>query len=97
MSVNHCHQSSQNDILTHPQSAALVATISAFIYSRASLFYIFYANAPERLQRMNNVKNLQVKFVDKIRYCEDVAIDTFEGFAILSCDPGRGNWNTVMV
>lgn len=75
----------------------MVAGVSAFIYSRASLLYIFYANAPDRLPRINNVKNLQIKFADQIRNCEDMAIDTFEGFAILSCDPGRDGWNTVMV
>lgn len=61
------------------------------------MLYTFYGNAPSRLPRVNNVKNLQVKFADQIRNCEDVAIDAFEGFAILSCDPGRDLWNTVMV
>lgn len=86
-----------NGVLTTLQSAALAAAVSAFIYSRASMLHIFYANHPSRLPRINNVKNLQVKFADQIRYCEDMAIDTFEGRAILSCDPGRDRWNTVMV
>lgn len=79
------------------QSAALVAAISAFVYSRAATISIFYANAPSRIPLINNVKNLSVRFTDHVRNCEDVAIDTFEAFAILSCDPGRGAWNTVMV
>ena len=49
------------------------------------------------MPRINNVKNLQIRFADQVRNCEDMAIDTFEGFAILSCDPGRDSWNTVMV
>lgn len=61
------------------------------------MLYGFYANAPERIQHINNVKNLQIKFADQIRNCEDLALDPHEGFAILSCDPGRDTWNTVMV
>lgn len=88
----------QRAVLTNPcQTATLAAGLSAFVYSRASLLRVFYSNAPGRLTHINNVKNLQVKFADQIRNCEDCAIDTHEGFALLSCDPGRDLWNTVMV
>ncbi|KAL1961572.1 hypothetical protein VTN77DRAFT_1424 [Rasamsonia byssochlamydoides] len=31
-----------------------------------------------------------------LRYCEDVVLDHEQGLAIVSCDPGRPKWNTVM-
>jgi hypothetical protein len=33
----------------------------------------------------------------QLKYCEDVFLDHEEGVAIISCDPGRAQWNTVMV
>lgn len=44
-----------------------------------------------------NIKERQIKFRDQIRNCEDVVLDEGAGVAILSCDPGRDRWNTVMV
>jgi arylesterase / paraoxonase len=37
-----------------------------------------------------------IVFPDRLRYCEDVVIDHHRGVAIISCDPGRPRWNTVM-
>lgn len=39
----------------------------------------------------------QVSFSDDIRNCEDVFLNDAEAWMLLSCDPGRDQWNTVMV
>lgn len=39
----------------------------------------------------------QVNFKDDVRNCEDILLDEEEAFMLLSCDPGRDEWNTVMV
>ena len=70
---------------------------AVFIYSRARPLYAIYANAPSRFQRVNNLQQRNIKFADGVRNCEDVLLDATEGFALLSCDPGRDTWNTVMV
>ena len=56
-----------------------------------------YTNAPSRIQTVNKLGSIDVKFADVLRNCEDAVLDTAEGFALLSCDPGRDSWNTVMV
>jgi len=55
------------------------------------------ANTLERNPPIYNIKNHEVNFRDRIRNCEDVLLDEAMGIAILSCDPGRDRWNTVMV
>lgn len=39
----------------------------------------------------------QVNLKDDVRNCEDILINEEEAFMLLSCDPGRDEWNTVMV
>lgn len=34
---------------------------------------------------------------EKLDFCEDAGVWTEAGIVIISCDPGRGDWNTVMV
>lgn len=60
------------------------------------MLYTFYANAPSRFQTGHNLSNLRVQFRDLVRNCEDAVLDPEHGFALLSCDPGRDTWNTVM-
>lgn len=45
----------------------------------------------------NTFKSHEIKFQDRVRNCEDVLIEEGMGVAFLSCDPGRDQWNTVMV
>jgi arylesterase / paraoxonase len=40
---------------------------------------------------------VEVILKDRLKYCEDVLFDHDNGLAIVSGDPGRGEWNTVMV
>lgn len=56
----------------------------------------FYLNAPARLPKVNNVGDFQVAFQDIIRNCEDAYLNQNGGWALLSCDPGRDEWNAVM-
>ncbi|PGH27976.1 hypothetical protein AJ80_00230 [Polytolypa hystricis UAMH7299] len=39
---------------------------------------------------------VEVAFNDRITFAEDVVLDHEYGVAIISCDPGRPNWNTVI-
>lgn len=84
-------------ILIYTQAVALISLVASFIYTRLGILYTFYANAPTRLQGVNNFKTTSIRFRNLIRNCEDGIIDAERGFALLSCDPGRDNWNTVMV
>jgi len=49
------------------------------------------------LKEYNILPSAGVEFEDIVRSCEDVYMNTDDGWAILSCDPGRSSWNTVMV
>ncbi|KAI9836290.1 MAG: hypothetical protein M1819_001627 [Sarea resinae] len=53
-------------------------------------------NRPGRLLNITTFSDYQIKFQDLVRNCEDVLLDEKRGIAILSCDPGRDKWNTVM-
>jgi arylesterase / paraoxonase len=61
------------------------------------VLYLFYANAPNRLQQINTLPGYEIRWTDTVRNCEDAYMSTDPGFALLSCDPGRDKWNTVMV
>lgn len=57
---------------------------------------ILLRNSPAKLPELNTFDNFSVKFSDRIRNCEDALLVEEQGLAILSCDPGRDLWNTVM-
>lgn len=80
-----------------PLSAVLFAVLALFLYNRARPLYALYNNAPSRLDRINTLEDPSIKFHDTLRNCEDVLLEEKEGFALLSCDPSRDTWNTVMV
>ncbi|CAK3797477.1 Hypothetical predicted protein [Lecanosticta acicola] len=77
-------------------SAVLALLLSIFLYYRSSVLLTFYTNAPERLPRVNNLGQYDLRFQHLIRNCEDLALNEQEGWVLLSCDPGRDEWNTVM-
>lgn len=78
-------------------SASVVALLAAFIYARWSILPFFFVNAPARLSSVNAIGDYEVRFKDVVRNCEDIYLNENEGWALLSCDPGRDKWNTVMV
>jgi arylesterase/paraoxonase len=67
------------------------------IYDRYLGIYGLLTNSPDKLERVYEFKNHDIKFADQIRNCEDVILEEKLGIAFLSCDPGRDRWNTVMV
>ncbi|TKA62193.1 hypothetical protein B0A55_10527 [Friedmanniomyces simplex] len=75
---------------------ALLALSATFFYSRRDILYTFYANRPGSLKDFNILPNAGVEHEDVVRNCEDVYMNDVEGWAVLSCDPGRDRWNTVM-
>jgi hypothetical protein len=46
---------------------------------------------------MTEKGNYELKYVDKLRNCEDLVVDEKAGYMVLGCDEGRDVWNTVMV
>jgi len=79
------------------QVYGLFALASPYVWERLSALYLNISNRPGSLQTINNLKSYDIKFADRIRNCEDVILEESAGIAILSCDPGRDKWNTVMV
>lgn len=79
-----------------PLSAVLVSLLAFFLYNRARPLYALYNNQPNRLDRLNLLKKPSIEFPDSLRNCEDILLEETEGFALLSCDPSRDTWNTVM-
>lgn len=74
----------------------LAVLLSAFVYYRSNLLLTLYHNAPGRLESINRIGSFDIHFQDIIRNCEDIDLDETDGFALISCDPGRDEWNTVM-
>ncbi|KAM3501805.1 hypothetical protein MY11210_009275 [Beauveria gryllotalpidicola] len=74
----------------------LVAALATFLYSRSNVLNSFIANAPDRLQKINTLKNYEIKFADRMRNCEDAVLLKERQLAITACDPGRDRWNVVM-
>ncbi|KAM3423012.1 hypothetical protein BST61_g485 [Cercospora zeina] len=77
-------------------TSIIVVLLSAFIYSRWPVLQLFYTNHPSRLASLNTVGEFEIKFRDTVRNCEDIYLNEKQGWALLSCDPGRDEWNTVM-
>ncbi|KAK7419081.1 hypothetical protein QQX98_003583 [Neonectria punicea] len=72
------------------------ALLAPFLWPRVRVLSLFFQNAPEKLQRMNALDAVELKFADRVRNCEDALLLEDKGLAILGCDPGRERWNTVM-
>ncbi|PYH81048.1 calcium-dependent phosphotriesterase [Aspergillus uvarum CBS 121591] len=73
-----------------------LAVLLGWLTDRHTLIWLTVNNRPGRLPQISNFADQKIVFADRIRNCEDVHLDTQRGFAILSCDPGRDTWNTVM-
>jgi arylesterase/paraoxonase len=58
---------------------------------------VLLANSPGKYNNLNTFKSHEIKFRDQLRNCEDVLLDEAMGIAFVSCNPGRDQWNTVMV
>jgi arylesterase/paraoxonase len=67
------------------------------LWPRLQILSLFRKNALDKLERLNALESLEVKFADRIRNCEDALLVEEHGLAIVGCDPGREIWNTVMV
>ncbi|KAI5310709.1 hypothetical protein KEM55_003093 [Ascosphaera atra] len=90
-----------------PLRLAALAAILAFacypLYERARLLPILW-RSPEKLKETNEFHGHQILYTSELRNCEDVMIiPAGEGesnppypLALISCDPGRDSWNTVM-
>ncbi|KAF2032203.1 calcium-dependent phosphotriesterase [Setomelanomma holmii] len=83
-------------ILRRAITIALLALASPWVYDRYLGFSNMFTNRPGSLVEINTFKSLDVKFTDTIKNCEDVVLVEDKGVALLSCDPGRDRWNTVM-
>jgi arylesterase / paraoxonase len=79
------------------QSLLFIAITLPYLYDRLIGLSIVIRNAPEKLQQVNRFKAQERKLKDVVRNCEDALLIPEREIALISCDPGRDNWNTVMV
>ncbi|KAL4938888.1 hypothetical protein BDV06DRAFT_231469 [Aspergillus oleicola] len=77
-------------------AAVLLAISFPYLQGRQYALSLILNNKPENLLEINKFSTSSLKFANKVRNCEDGVIVQEDGFAILSCDPGRDLWNTVM-
>ncbi|RDW67595.1 hypothetical protein BP6252_08991 [Coleophoma cylindrospora] len=74
---------------------AVIAALGAFVYNLVSVDIVALKSLPEAWHGFPPGA-AEIIFQDELKYCEDALFDHEMGVAILSCDPGRGEWNTVM-
>ncbi|PNS20416.1 hypothetical protein CAC42_5866 [Sphaceloma murrayae] len=75
----------------------IIAIVSPKVYTQGRLIWsLEKENAPAILKRGQAPYKFELKLPDKVRNCEDVVLDKTSGYAILSCNPTRDIWNTVM-
>ncbi|KAI9373404.1 hypothetical protein BJX61DRAFT_502864 [Aspergillus egyptiacus] len=67
-----------------------------YLRGRQVMLTLLVKNSPANLPEINAFAASSLKLVDKVRNCEDGLLIEEDGLAILSCDPGRDHWNTVM-
>ncbi|KAI0881276.1 uncharacterized protein GGS22DRAFT_73141 [Annulohypoxylon maeteangense] len=72
-----------------------LAALVPFLYESYIRLSTILNNAPGKLTHFNHLKS-EIKFEDSVRSCEDALLIESKGLAILSCDPGRESYNTVM-
>ncbi|KAL4781648.1 hypothetical protein BJX76DRAFT_349983 [Aspergillus varians] len=77
-------------------TAALLAWAFPYLQGRLYTLSLLRTNQPANLPEINKFASSSLKFANKVRNCEDGIIIEEDTMAILSCDPGRDLWNTVM-
>ncbi|KAF1812748.1 calcium-dependent phosphotriesterase [Eremomyces bilateralis CBS 781.70] len=79
--------------------AALLAIAAAFypsIVGRYQTVRIILDNVPGKMIEVDQFAAKTIEFENVLRNCEDVIMVPEHKYAILSCDPGRDRWNTVL-
>lgn len=76
---------------------AVLAVLGNYIYTRVVGEIHLLRHLPSHPYIPFAGGNSTILFADELKYCEEVILDHHSGTAILSCDPGRGDWNTVLV
>ncbi|KAJ5263523.1 paraoxonase [Penicillium angulare] len=77
-------------------AAILLAAAYPYIAGRLWIISVIRANEPSLITEFNNFTEYEVKYQHELKNCEDALIIEGKGSAVLSCDPGRDRWNTVM-
>jgi arylesterase/paraoxonase len=84
--------------LIENQGIVIAVLAGSHIYKRVSFLRSLANNEPGHFQAVSAFPWHEIKYADQLKNCEDVVLlDDSEGWALLSCDAGRDNWNTVMV
>lgn len=76
--------------------AIIIGTISTVFYKPLVTKIHTLHNLPGEWHPFDG-GSADIRFSDTIKYSEDIVIDNDRGIAIISFDPGRSEWNTVMV
>lgn len=79
------------------QLLAALAALAPWGYDRYQTFSGMFENRPGKLQNFNGFASHEIKFRNELTNCEDVLVEEGLGIAFFSCNPGRDQWNTVMV
>ena len=80
------------------QGVVLLVLGASHIYKRLQALWALDSSAPGKLKAISAFPIHDVKFGDQLKNCEDaIILDGLDGWALLSCDSGRDQWNTVMV
>lgn len=74
----------------------LLSPLYTYVFARFRTLSVLVENAPHKLVEFNAFSDYDIRFRDELKNCEDAVIVQGKGAAILSCDPGRDSWNTVM-
>ncbi|KAK1989985.1 putative paraoxonase [Colletotrichum falcatum] len=77
-------------------AAVLLAALYPYIFTRLRALSFLWVNSPGKLREFKAFSTYELKFRRELRNCEDALVVEEDGVAILSCDPGRDLWNTVM-
>ncbi|KAG5304471.1 serum paraoxonase/arylesterase [Histoplasma capsulatum G186AR] len=75
--------------------AIIIGTISTVFYKPLVTKIHTLHNLPGEWHPFDG-GSADIRFSDTIKYSEDIVIDNDRGIAIISFDPGRSEWNTVM-
>ncbi|KAK2026543.1 putative paraoxonase [Colletotrichum zoysiae] len=74
----------------------LLAALYPYMSTRIRALSFLWTNSPSKLREFKAFSKYELKFRDELRNCEDALMVEEDGLVILSCDPGRDLWNTVM-